>query len=215
MIEKISLKHAEHKIIKSTFKDGLWDILIGSFFLQFAIAPLLSGQFGDFWSSAIFLPFWALVFIFIRLIRKFVILPRIGIVKFGSFRKRKITKLTIVMLFLNIIVFCIGIFFLFKVYSVPGWIHSAIFGFVILIMSSIAAHFLVFTRLFVYGMLFFLSLVTGESLYLFFKIPHHAFPFTFGVSASIIIITGLVLFLRFLKNHPIPIKGSVSGEEME
>jgi hypothetical protein len=58
MQEKISLKEAEKKAFKTSFDDGLWDILIGSFFLEFAIAPLISASLGDFWSSVVFLPFW-------------------------------------------------------------------------------------------------------------------------------------------------------------
>jgi MFS family permease len=212
MVEKISLKQTERKVFKTVFNDGLWDIFIGSFFLQFAIAPLLSSSLGDFWSSAIFLPFWALLFVFILLTRKHIISPRIGFVKFGPERKRKLTKFTVIMLIINIMAFIVGIIFALNANVISGWIYSVFIGLIILGASSIATHLLDFTRLFFYGLLFMLSLVIGEWSFIYLKTAHHGFPITFGISAGIIIITGLVLFFRLLKNNPMPIKESVPRE---
>jgi hypothetical protein len=68
MSENTNLKDIERKIFSSTFQDGTLDILIGSVILMFAIAPLLSNRLGDFWSSAIFLPFWGMIYMVIYLI---------------------------------------------------------------------------------------------------------------------------------------------------
>ena len=68
MSQKISLKAAERKAFRTTYNDGLVDIFLGCFFLMFVIAPYLSASLGDFWSSAVFLPFWALVYLAIWLI---------------------------------------------------------------------------------------------------------------------------------------------------
>ena len=213
MTEKISLKEAEIKVFKAAYNDGLWDVFIGSFFLQFAIAPLLSDSLGDFWSSAVFLPFWALVITAIILVRKHVVTPRTGIVKFGASRKKRLTKFTTAMLAVNIAAFIAGLFFAFNFNIAPGWIITAAFGFMILLMSSAAAYFLNFNRLFIYGLLFFLSSITGEWLYINLKINHHGFPITFGITAGIIIITGLVLFFRLIKEYPIPVNESIPEEE--
>ena len=98
MVQKISLKEAERKVFRATLQDGLLDIFIGCIVLQFAIAPLLSSRLGDFWSSIVFLPFWALVYGVIWLVRKSIVAPRLGSVKFGSARKTRLTKFTLVML---------------------------------------------------------------------------------------------------------------------
>lgn len=58
MSQQISLKEAERKAFRSKYNDGLWDILLGCFFLMFAVAPYLSPTLGDFWSSVAFVPFW-------------------------------------------------------------------------------------------------------------------------------------------------------------
>ena len=54
MSQPISLKEAERKVFQSTANDGLWDIFLGIFFLEFVIAPFLSESMGDFWSVAVF-----------------------------------------------------------------------------------------------------------------------------------------------------------------
>jgi hypothetical protein len=214
MLQKISLKQVEQKAFKTAINDGLWDIFIGCFVLMFAIAPLLSASLGDFWSSFIFLPFWAVIFIFISLVRKHVVTPRIGIVKFGQFRKRKLTKLTFVMLIVNIVAFIIGIFFALDFNVKSGALSTYFSGFIILVIFSIAAYFLNLTRLFIYGLLFLLSLFVGEWLFANYKISHHGFPITFGITAGIIIITGLAIFFRLLRENPIPIDESISEQKI-
>jgi hypothetical protein len=88
--QKISLKEAERKAFRTTLNDGLVDIFLGCFLLMFVIALYLSENLGDFWSSAVFLPFLALVYLAIWLIRRYVVTPRIGMVKFGQARKAKL-----------------------------------------------------------------------------------------------------------------------------
>jgi hypothetical protein len=73
---QMSLKQVEQKVFKSAFEDGLWDVLIGCIGLEFAIGPFFSRSLGDFWSAAVFVPFWALVFVAIWLVRKYVVRPR-------------------------------------------------------------------------------------------------------------------------------------------
>jgi len=77
MSPQISLKDAERKVFQSTFADGLWDVLLGCWFpMQLAIAPFLSVSMGDFWSSAVFLPFWGAIYLVIWLVRKKVVIAR-------------------------------------------------------------------------------------------------------------------------------------------
>ena len=84
MTEKISLKAAERKAFTAAFEDGLWDVFLGCFLLMFVIAPFLSASMGDFLSSAVFIPFLGILWLVIVLIRKWVIRPRVGTMKYGS-----------------------------------------------------------------------------------------------------------------------------------
>ena len=211
MLQSIGLQEAERKVFRTTHIDGLWDILLGCFFLIFAIAPLLSSSLGDFWSSVVFLPFWGVVFLAIRLIRKHVVTPRIGFVKFGHARKTKLAKFTLVMLVVNFIAFILGLVAAINFGKVSGQISSTIFGMILLIVFSLAAYFLDFNRLYIYGLLVGLSPLIGEWLWTQGLASHHGFPITFGVASSIMILIGLVVFVRLLRDNPVFIEVIPSG----
>ena len=205
MSQKLSLKEAERKAFTIAFDDGLWDVFLGCFFLEFAIAPFLSERLGDFWSSAIFLPFWGLAYLAIWLIRKYIARPRIGLVKYGHARKAKLTKLSIVLLLVNLFVFILGLIAAFNFGSLSGQIFTVIFGLSLLVGFSLAAYFLDFPRLYIYGLLLGISPLVGEWLYVHGYATHHGFPLAFGVTCGIMILTGIIVFIRFLHNNPLPV----------
>ena len=207
MSQKISLKEAERKAFRTTFNDGLVDILLGCFLLMFVIGLYLSDSLGDFWSSAVFLPFLALVYLAIWLIRRYVVTPRIGMVKFGQARKAKLAKFTVVMLVINVVAFILGSVAALSFGSVPGQMISILFGLILLMGFSIAAYFLDFNRLYIYGLLAGLSPLIGEWLWTHGYATHHGFPITFGTSSGIMILVGLAVFIRLLHNNPVPIEG--------
>ena len=205
MNENINLKKIEKKAWTSYFQDGLMDIFIGCFILIFAFAPILSESLGDFWSSFVFLPFWGLVYLLIFLTRKYVVTPRIGVVKFGGIRKKKMIRFNLIIFAVLVVGFVLG-FISFLNFDMPGWIHSFRFGLIVLVGSIIAAYFLDYPRLFIYGILFNISLFAGEWLWVNMQVPHHGFPITFSITSAIIIIIGLIVFIRLLRNNPLPKK---------
>jgi hypothetical protein len=205
--QKINLKEAERKAFRITYNDGLWDIFLGCFFLMFAIGPYLSPSLGDFWSSVVFLPFWGVVFLVILLIRKCVVTPRIGVVKFGLARKTKLVKFSVVMLVINVVAFILGLVAALSLGRVPGQMITIIFGLILLIGFSTAAYFLDFNRLYIYGLLVGLSPLVGEWLWTHGYATHHGFPVAFGTSAGIMILVGLVVFVRLLHDNPVPVEG--------
>lgn len=204
MSEAISLKKAERKVFSFATQDGLSDIFIGCIFLMWAIAPFLAPSLGDFWAAAVFVPFWGMVMLGLWLIRKHVVKPRIGVVKFGSARKTRLRKFTLFMLSINIIAFIIGIWISFNSTALSGTQTSAFFGVICLLFCSIAAYFLDFRRLYVYGLLAGMSPLIGEWLWARGSASHHGFPITFGITSSIMILTGLFLFIRLLRTNPAP-----------
>lgn len=210
MSSQISLKEAERKAFTSAFEDGLWDIFIGSVVLMFAIGPFL--PLGDFWSSAVFLPFWALVYVGIRVVRKYMVKPRVGLVRFGRARIAKLRRFTLLALAFNVIVFVLAIVSVYH-FDGPGWTHTVRFSLVVLVGFSLAAYFLGFARLYLYGALIALSPLIGEGLYRQLRVPHHGFPVTFGITAGIIIVVGLVKFVRLVRERPLPPAEGLSTEE--
>jgi hypothetical protein len=212
MSDDISLKEAEKKVFRTVFGDGLWDILLGCFFLLFGVAPFLSSSLGDFWASAVFIPFWGLVFLAVWQIRKRVVIPRIGTVTFGHVRRGKLKKFTVIMLVLNIAVFILGIVAAANAGRISGRTTSILFGLFLLCGFSLAAYFLDLGRLYIYGLLVGISPAVGEWLWVRGRASHHGFPVTFGTAAGIMILVGLILFVRLLRNNPLPAEGTPSEE---
>ncbi len=203
MPQQISLKDAERKAFRAFYNDGLWDIFLGCIFLMWAIAPYLSSRLGDFWSSAVFLPFWALVYL---------VIPRIGSVKFGRRRTAKLAKFTAVMLAINAAALILGLVAAWSFGRVPGQMIGILFGMILLAGFSIAAYFLDFSRLYIYGLLVGLSPLVGEVLWTYGYAAHHGFPITFGTAAGIMILVGLALFVRLLHDNPVPTEGLPLGQ---
>jgi len=203
MSQPISLKAAERKVFQTAFNDGLTDIFLGCFFLMFAIVPFLSVPLGDFWSSAVFLLFWVLVYVATWLIRKFVVLPRVGQVQFGRARKKRLGKLTFVMLGFNIVALILGLLAAISFSRIPGQLISITFGLLLITGFSLAAYLLDFSRLYLYGLFTGVAPPIGEWLYTHRLASHHGFPITFGAIAGLMILIGSILFLRLLRLYPL------------
>jgi len=86
-------------------------------------------------------------------------------------------------------------------------------GLIFLIGFSIAAFFLDFRRLYIYGLLAAISPLVGEWLFINGNATHHGIPITFGITAGIMIIIGMVIFLRLLYNNPVLKEGIPAGKK--
>jgi len=209
MQDPLSIKTVERKVFRTTFADGLWDVLLGCFVLEFAIAPFLSKYLGDFWSSAVFLPFWGLVYLGIWLTRKYVVAPRIGVVSFGKTRKQKLSRFRLVMLVTNVLALVLGIIVFLTFTKEPlarfsglYFLYPAVFSVSALLFLSAAAFLLDFPRLFIYALLLFAAPPIGEWLYQRYGAIHHGFPIVFGFSAAVMILTGLSLLIHLVVTTP-------------
>lgn len=211
MSQPVSLKAAERKVFTTMYNDGMLDIFIGSVFLIFAIAPLLSARLGDFWSSVVFLPFWAVIYLFIRFLKKNVITPRLGQVKFGQARQIRLKKLSLVMLVINLLALLLGIVAAVS-FRDSGYLYAVILAVILLVGFSLAAHFLDMNRLYLYGLLTLLLPLAGEWLFQQGLASHHGYPLAFGFLSGFIILFGVVIFLRLLKMNPLPLNDGTSGE---
>ena len=197
-----SLKAVDRKIFKSYFEDGLLDIFLAAFVLMFAVAPLLSGTLGDFWSSFIFLPFFGLVYLVLRYIRRRVVSPRIGNVKWGTMRKKKLQIGSLILLVINVIFLVLGIITSFLPIQ-SGFVMSIRFGVMILILFSAAGYMLDFYFLYIYGVVIALAMPVGEWLYQTAGFSHHGYPAAFGTVSVIMFARGLYKFITLVKENPL------------
>jgi hypothetical protein len=88
--------------------------------------------------------------------------------------------------------------------SVPGMVYPVFLGLILLLGFSAAAYFLDISRLYVYGLMLWLIPLVGEWLWRQGYATHHGYPISFGVISGAMIIVGLVIFIRLLRNNPLP-----------
>jgi hypothetical protein len=199
------LVQTERKVFRASFQDGLIDIGIAAFTLMMALGPLLSVPLGDFWASFVFLPFWGLLYLLLRWVRRQFVIPRIGTVTFGVERIAKLKRGGIVILVLNILFLGIGAITFFF----PGDIGFSValrFSAVTLIFFSMVGYFYDLPQLYVYGALSALSIPVGEWLWQQELASHHGYPVVFGALTAIIFLRGLYQFIRLMQIELPPIE---------
>lgn len=208
------LEQAERKVFRASFEDGIIDIGIAAFFLMFAVAPLLSTKMGDFWSSFIFLPFWGIMYLLLRWMRKQFVIPRIGRVSFGADRKEKLRRGGVIMLVLNVIFLLAGILAYFYAGSGrSGWLITFIFSAVILLFTTMLGYLNDLPQLFIYGIASALGIPLGEWAWQQGYAGHHGYPMVFGTIATGIFVYGTYKFIRLIRNEsPTPENHFIQGD---
>ncbi|MFX0177993.1 MAG: hypothetical protein ACFE85_17385 [Candidatus Hodarchaeota archaeon] len=212
MTENVDLKELERNAYRSTFQDGLWDIYIGMLFIGWSLR-----YFGIIFSSIIGLTiiffYYTITFLIFFIGKKFIVVPRMGFVKFGPKRKADKRKLII---FASINTLILLVFFLLTIAGIFQNIQIDVIIFPIFIgvcfiwlPLSVVAYFLKYNRLFLYSLIGGLSFILSELLYPFLGFPLNDF-LLFGISGGVIIIIGIVYFILFLKKYPLSKKEEIS-----
>jgi hypothetical protein len=199
----ISLKEADRQVYRSAFEDGFVDIFLSSVVLMWALAPYLSVYMGDFWSSAIFLPIYGVLYLVLRWIRKNWITPRAGVVKYSVARKKKMSAFTWIMVSLNVIFLILGLVAFFNPGG-PGWTKTIPFAVMLMLGFSLAGYFLDVLRFYLYGLFLGSGIFVGEWLYQNYGFSHHGFPAVFGFLSGVIFLTGVYKLFTFIKDNPLP-----------
>jgi hypothetical protein len=196
------LKAAERHAFRAVADTGVWDVFIAGVLAMFAIAPLLSGKLGDFWASAIFIPVWAAMYVALLFVRKRFLVPRVGQVRYGPYRKARLKRFTLVMLIVNVVALVVGAtgFVLFE--RITGdMVYPATLAFTLLVGFSAAAYLLDVPRLFLYGVLLAGAPMVGEWLWRQGHVSHHGFPVMFGSAAAIIALVGLTKLVVIIRSQ--------------
>jgi hypothetical protein len=198
-----TLEAADRKIFTTYFDDGLLDFGLVAFVLMFVLGPFLSIPLGDFWASAVFLPFWGAVYLILRYIRNQFVKPRLGSVEWGAARKKRLRSGTIVLLIINVIFLVLGAVSA----TMPlgsGMVISIRFSVMMLILFTTAGYIMDFNVLYAYGALLALAIPVGEWLYQNYGFSHHGLPVVFGTLAVVMFVRGLYKFITFMKETPYP-----------
>ena len=211
MLDSIDLKKLEKKAFRATHQDGLLDICIGGVILSMSAMgysndseafPIL--RFGLLLAGVIVsqLVFWGG--------KKYFTTPRLGQVKFGPVRKRRAATMAIVMsgIVLLQVLLLVGQILL---WNNPQLAISLGFSSVDrdrerLLVAIIGA---LFVGPSTFILFYFSDFVRGY--YIAFLLALAVFsmiwfdqPLYLTIAAFVILIPGVILFIRFLRDHPLP-----------
>ncbi len=211
MSEPLDLKTIEKKAFRAVHQDGLWDIYIGGIVLSMScLAYTTSSEAKPLLRFGLYLAGMGVFYLLFWAGKKYLTTPRLGQVKFGPRRQKR--RLTMMIVLAGIVllqlVILMGTIFLWKnperaaalglsqtdpdlerllvatigaLFVGPSMVFLAYFnefmrGYYIAVILSLA----------VFSLIWF-----GEPVYLI-------------VAGLLILIPGVVLFIRFLRNHPLP-----------
>jgi len=207
MSTAVDLKRIEQKIFASYFHDGLWDVYGGLILLGFGLT-MLTGQI----YALIGLVTLAVVLL---LLRKRLVIPRMGRVTFSPERVAKTKRSRAVAMIVLTFTFLLGLvlFALFSLDQVPLWLRSWLadyflvaFGGMLALMVSAAAYMVGVTRYQAYAGLVLLAFILANWLGV-----HPGLPIS--IAGGIVLLCGLVIFVRFLRRYPLPAGEEADGQD--
>jgi hypothetical protein len=198
-MSKIDLVETERRSFRSATDTGLWDLGVAAMASMLAIVPFWSASMGDFWSAAAYVPILLIVFWILRWVRERHVMPRVGVARFGAYRRDRLRRFTSVMLVVNVIALALGAVAAFRFDSGLTWAYPFAFGLSLLVMFSAAAYYLDIPRFFFYGLLLIGGSLVGEELFRRGQVTHHGYPVVFGTAAVLIATVGLVRLLSVLR----------------
>ena len=203
MSQQINLKELEKKAYRSTFQDGLFDLLLAimmvgsafsSLFMHFGIPRPL---------SSIIFPLLAVLIWFGG--KKLITIPRMGHVKFGPKRQAAQKKLRIAVVFFVIVTWIallLTVTRTVRIRQFEGLLGALIVDLLFLTVSlSVMAYFLDFDRLYVYAVLYGMAYPFAEFLFPYVGTPLDGI-IAFGFTGGIGLVTGLVYLIKFLQKYP-------------
>ncbi|MFC1651182.1 hypothetical protein ACFL2X_06385 [Candidatus Latescibacterota bacterium] len=202
MLQDINLKELEAKVWKSCcFRDGLMEIFFGVLFMVIFTRPYLGDLgFSATWERVVSISIMLIAPFAYIIARKYITLPRLGMVNFSGERISKRRKLLVFLLTFQIIgtlLFVYGLQNLIPSFELSGTaLYLKRLGVGLFLWGlplSLVAYFLNFRRFVVFGLLGAFS----ESLYDYYG------SVGFGIAGCVILITGIVLFVQFIKDYPL------------
>ena len=199
MTNNINLKEVERKIFASYFHDGMWDLYGGLVLFGFGLTMLTDLDY-------LIIAFVAVAMVPL-LIRKRIVIPRLGIVKFSPERQYKTKKSKLAAMITLTFTSLLGMvfFILFSTNTVPQWLEIwmhdyflIFFGGMISILITAAAFLVSVKRFYAYAALVFIAFVIASVLR-----PQDMEGIPIAVAGSLVLLLGTVILIRFLRNNPL------------
>ena len=197
-------KQVERRVFTSFFQAGLIEAFAGIILLQLGLPALFSRSgFGDWESALLTLPIALILLIAVCLVRKFVVIRRLGHVKFLPERRRRISKLMIVPILTLIAGAIVGYIFAENASPRPAFIGLIPFSLVTIIVFGAAAYFLDMRRLYVYGAIVGLVFPLGKYLETVI-VSRNTLPATILFTAFVFLGMATAFLIAFLRKYREP-----------
>jgi hypothetical protein len=199
MIEKTeSLKKIERRAYRSTFDDGIYDIQFALLFLVFAWIPILEAL-----GVSRFIGYTLLIIPILMpwIGKKYITIPRMGAVEFGSKRKSRKRLLLIISAVVFVLMAPLGVAIASSgIAGRLGWLLIALMA---LPIVAIAVYSTDSPRLYVYGAVLIFSVAESEFLLDYVNPPYNMI-IAFGLPGIVILAIGLNLMIKFIQKYPRP-----------
>ena len=208
MDNNLDLDKIEQKTVSAFFISGWWDIGAGLFLIWFGLGTEnIRLGISDFALDIVYLPL-AIIFL---VVWKYIVSPRSGYVKLRYFGFHGSFKQVKGMLIWGGLYFVLFTAALFIIRNNPVWLEifkkdisqSFTAGFSLLILGGIYYRFMGQSRIFLYLAVAFLAIVAADTIFLLTQ-NELAKIFIYVLLGVALILIGVVRFIRFLKNNPLP-----------
>ena len=197
-------KQIERRVFTSFFQAGFIEAFTGIFLLQLGFPALFSRSgFGDWQSALLTLPIALLLLFVVFLVRRFVIIPRLGRVKFLPERRRRISKFIIVPILTLIAGAIVGYIFTENASLRHVFVGQIPFILIPIIVFGAAAYFLDMKRLYVYGAIVGLIFPLGKYLETII-VSRNTLPATILFTAFVFLGIAIVFLVAFLRKYHEP-----------
>jgi hypothetical protein len=200
MNNELKLKELERKAFRSTYQDGLWDIYMGLIVIFMAVFIFRPDEGYRPWNLVLMVASFVLAYLVFWAGKKFVTVPRMGQVTFGSRRKKRKRTLAIIMGVIIVIHAGFG-----------AWLSTWLGGGSMerILVASIGSLFVgppmiiaAFFTDFLRG--YYIAILMAGAVFLMILLNQPLYPVVIGL---LILAPGVVLFVRFMRRYPLHREG--------
>jgi hypothetical protein len=205
------LRNIEKKAFRATFQDGLLDIYQGGILLSMSwLANTITGETSTVLRFGLFLAGMGLFNLIFWGGKKYITMPRMGQVKFGPIRQRRglIMALVLSGIVALQLIFLVGTILLWRN---PGWatdlgLHTTNRDLERMAVAIIGALFVGPSMVLI---AYFSDFLRGYYIAIIFSLAVFAWiwfsqPVFLSIASLFIMISGVVIFVRFLRKYPLP-----------
>jgi hypothetical protein len=219
MTQTLDLNKAEKQAFRlATFEDGILEIYLGSFFVLMSFYSITRALLGPVLNAALILGLILILVGLVWIAKKRIILPRIGLVKFGSQTKKKIRAATILTWGLVLGTFALMILAATAVIREPSWGQlpqwfsdfdvDLFFALIIVGLFSLIAYTTGVSRFYLHGLLLGVGNFATTILLAYNDVK---FGWPIALAGLMIAIIGISVLIKFLQEYPLPAEEAADG----